>query len=318
MQKAARASSSRGADLIGRVLLDLAEMVFRAARDIPGAGLRLDRRTNRHRLALNMDLGLHGKTAIVAAASRGLGKAVAHAFASEGANVVLFARDPASIEAAAADVRSVAVDGAQILGLSADVTRLSDLERVVTETVDRFDGADIVFNNAGGPKPGVFEDLNDDDWRSAVDLNLMSAIRLTRLCLPHMRARHWGRVIVSTSYSVKQPIHTLMLSNAVRSATTAWAKSLSDQVAKDGITVNALAPGQIETGRIRQYAEDVARREGHAPQDVEHNMLASIPTGRFGRPEEFAAAAAFLASERASYITGVTLLVDGGLFRGTY
>jgi 3-oxoacyl-[acyl-carrier protein] reductase len=265
-----------------------------------------------------MELGLHGKTAIVAAASRGLGKAVAHAFALEGANVVMFARDLASIESAATEIRSAAVNGAQILGLSADVTTLTDLERVVKETVDRFGGADIVFNNAGGPKPGVFDDLTDDDWQSAVDLNLMSAIRLTRLCLPRMRARHWGRVIVSTSYSVKQPIHTLMLSNAVRSATTAWAKSLSDQVAQDGITVNALAPGQIETGRIRQYAEDVARREGRSSQDVEHDMVVNIPSGRFGRPEEFAAAAAFLASERASYITGVTLLVDGGLFRGTY
>ena len=185
-------------------------------------------------------------------------------------------------------------------------------------TFDSFGGADIVFNNAGGPKPGLFDDLSDDDWRSAVDLNLMSAIRLTRLCLPQMRARHWGRVIVSTSYSVKQPIHTLMLSNAVRSASTAWAKSLSDQVAKDGITVNALAPGQIETGRIREYAEDVARREGRSPQEVEENMVANIPIGRFGRPEEFGAAAAFLASERAGYITGVTLLIDGGLFRGTY
>jgi 3-oxoacyl-[acyl-carrier protein] reductase len=265
-----------------------------------------------------MDLGLDGKTAIVAAASRGLGKAVAHAFAREGANVVMFARDTASIEAAATEVRGGAADGAQILGLTADVTRLGDLERVVKETVNTFGGPDIVFNNAGGPKPGVFDDLTDDDWQSAVDLNLMSAVRLTRLCLPRMRARRWGRVIVSTSYSVKQPIHTLMLSNAVRSATTAWAKSLSDQVAEDGITVNALAPGQIETGRIRQYADDVARRERRSPQDVEHDMVASIPIGRFGRPEEFAAAAAFLASERASYITGVTLLVDGGLFRGTY
>jgi 3-oxoacyl-[acyl-carrier protein] reductase len=284
----------------------------------PVSGVTARLRPSACTLALDMDLGLQGKTAIVAAASRGLGKAVAQAFALEGANVVMFARDPASIEEAATQVRSVATDGAQIVGLSADVTRLGDLERVVKASVDSFDGADIVFNNAGGPKPGVFDDLTDDDWRSAVDLNLMSALRLTRLCLPRMRARHWGRVIVSTSYSVKQPIHTLMLSNAVRSATTAWAKSLSDQVAKDGITVNALAPGQIETGRIRQYAEDVARREGRSPQEVEETMVASIPIGRFGRPEEFGAVAAFLASERASYITGVTLLVDGGLFRGTY
>ena len=265
-----------------------------------------------------MDLGLRGRTAIVAAASQGLGKAVARALATEGANVVMFARHPASIEAASAEVRSVAVDGAQILGLTADVTRPGDLERVVKETVGGFDGADIVFNNAGGPRPGVFDDLTDDDWYAAVDLNLMSAIRLTRLCLPHMQARRWGRVIVSTSYSVKQPIPTLMLSNAVRSATTAWAKSLSDQVAQYGITVNALAPGQIETERVRQFAEDVARREVRTLHKVQRDMVASIPVRRSGRPEEFGAAAAFLASERASYINGVTLLVDGGLYRGTY
>jgi 3-oxoacyl-[acyl-carrier protein] reductase len=265
-----------------------------------------------------MDLGLRGKTAIVAAASQGLGKAAARAFAVEGANVVMFSRQPAAIEAAAKEVRGVATEGAQVLGLTADVTRLGDLERVVKETVDRFDGADIVFNNAGGPKPGMFDTLHDEDWYAAVDLNLMSAIRLTRLCLPHMRARRWGRVIVSTSSSVKQPIANLMLSNAVRSATTAWAKTLSDQVAEYGITVNLLAPGRILTGRIRQIDEDLAQRQGRAPEEVARESQAAIPMRRYGQPEEFGAAAAFLASAQASYITGVTLLVDGGQFRGTY
>jgi 3-oxoacyl-[acyl-carrier protein] reductase len=146
----------------------------------------------------------------------------------------------------------------------------------------------------------------------------MSAIRLTRLCLPHMRARHWGRVITSTSSSVKQPLPTLMLSNAVRSATTSWSKTLSDQVAQDGITVNTLAPGRIDTERIRQLDDDTAQRQGRQREEVERDSLAAIPLRRYGRPEEFGAAAAFLASEPAAYITGVTLLVDGGLFRGTY
>jgi 3-oxoacyl-[acyl-carrier protein] reductase len=146
----------------------------------------------------------------------------------------------------------------------------------------------------------------------------MSAIRLTRLCLPHMRAKHWGRVITSTSSSVKQPLPTLMLSNAVRSATTAWSKTLSDQVAADGITVNTLAPGRIDTERIRQIDDDLAQRQGRTRADVQRDSLNTIPLGRYGRPEEFGAAAAFLASEPAAYITGVTLLVDGGLFRGTY
>ena len=251
-----------------------------------------------------MDLGLRGRTAIVAAASRGLGKGVAHVLAGEGANVVMFSRHPDAIEAAAKEVRAAAADGAKVLGLAADATKLTDLERVVKTTIDAFDAISVVFNNAGGPKPGVFDTLTDEDWHAAVDLNLMSAVRLTRLCLPHMRHHHWGRVIVSTSSSVKQPIPNLMLSNAVRSATTAWAKTLSDQVAPDGITVNCLAPGRIETERVRE--------------EVEQQIRSTIPARRYGRPDEFGAAAAFLASEAASYITGVTLLVDGGMFRGTY
>jgi 3-oxoacyl-[acyl-carrier protein] reductase len=168
------------------------------------------------------------------------------------------------------------------------------------------------------PKPGVFDTLDDEDWQMAVDLSLMSAVRLTRLCLPGMRARHWGRIISSTSSSVKQPIPNLMLSNAVRSATTAWAKTLSDQVAPEGITVNCLAPGRIETDRIRQIDTDLGERTGRTREEVEQASLASIPLRRYGRPDEFGAAAAFLASERASYISGVTLLVDGGSYRGVY
>jgi len=265
-----------------------------------------------------MDLGLHGKAAIVAAASKGLGKGVARALAAEGANVVMFSRDEGAILSAAAEVQARAGSGAQVVGLAADVTRPADLERVVQITVERFGSVDILFNNAGGPKPGMFDSLTDDDWQSAFELNLMSAIRLTRLCLPHMRAKHWGRVITSTSSSVKQPLPTLMLSNAVRSATTAWSKTLSDQVAQDGITVNTLAPGRIDTERIRQIDDDLAQRQGRSRADVEHDSLNAIPLRRYGRPEEFGAAAAFLASEPAGYITGVTLLVDGGLFRGTY
>jgi 3-oxoacyl-[acyl-carrier protein] reductase len=265
-----------------------------------------------------MELGLKGKTAIVAASSSGLGKAVARALAIEGANVVMFSRHPDAIEAAASEIRGAAAHGARVLGMSADATRLTDLERVVKETVDEFDGADIVFNNAGGPKPGMFDTLKDEDWYGAVDLNLMSAIRLTRLCVPRMRSRRWGRVITSTSSSVKQPISNLMLSNAVRSATTAWSKTLSDQVAQFGITVNTIAPGRIETPRIQQIDEDLAQRQGRSVEDVARDSKANIPMARYGRPEEFGAAAAFLASEQASYITGITLLVDGGQFRGTY
>jgi 3-oxoacyl-[acyl-carrier protein] reductase len=266
-----------------------------------------------------MDLGLRGRTAIVAAASQGLGKAVARALAVEGANVVMFSRDASRIEAAARDVQAAAAETqASVIGLPADATSPQDIERVLQATTQQLHGPDIVFCNAGGPRPGVFDDLTDEDWYAAVNLNLMSAIRLTRLCLPHMRTRRWGRVIVSTSYSVKQPIPNLMLSNAVRSATTAWAKTLSDEVGPLGITVNTIAPGRIETERIRQFDDLAAQQPGRTREDVARQAQETIPLRRYGQPDEFGAAAAFLASEQASYITGVTLLVDGGLFRGTY
>jgi len=263
-----------------------------------------------------MDLGLRGKTAVVAAASKGLGKAVAQAFAAEGADVVMFSRSEEAILSAASQVSTAT--GSHVVGIRADVTAESDLQRVVDLARERFGSVDILYNNAGGPKPGFFDTLTDDDWQHAVDLNLMSAIRLTRLCLPFMRTRRWGRVITGTSSSVKQPLPTLMLSNSIRSATTAWAKTLSDQVAADGITVNMLAPGRVATERLRQIDADVAERSGRTLDEIERDSLETIPVGRYGDPSEFAAAAAFLASQQAAYITGVTLLVDGGLFRGTY
>jgi 3-oxoacyl-[acyl-carrier protein] reductase len=265
-----------------------------------------------------MDLGLRGKTAVVAAASKGLGRAVASALAQEGANVVMFSRNDAAIKAAAAEVQAVATAGAQVVGVTADATQNADLERVVKTALDRFGGVDVLYNNAGGPKPGMFDQLTDDDWEGAFQLSLMSAVRLTRLCLPHMRQKKWGRVITGTSSSVKQPLPTLMLSNSIRSATTAWSKTLADQVAADGITVNTLAPGRIDTERVRQLDADAAQRSNRSLEDVGRESRSRIPLGRYGQPDEFGAAAAFLASERASYITGVTLLVDGGVFRGTY
>ena len=198
------------------------------------------------------------------------------------------------------------------------MTNPDDLARVVRAATDQFGSVDILFNNAGGPKPGTFDSLDDGDWQNAIDLNLMSAVRLTRLCLPSMRARRWGRVITVTSITVKQPSRNLMLSNAVRSATTAWSKSLADYVAADGITVNCVAPANIETERVRHFDETEAQRTGRSRDEVAAESARSIPMQRYGQPSELAAAVAFLASEAASYITGVTLLVDGGLFRGTY
>jgi 3-oxoacyl-[acyl-carrier protein] reductase len=257
-----------------------------------------------------MDLGLRGKTAVVAAASRGLGKAVAQALAQEGANVVVFSRDASAIHDAAAEIGGV--------GVAADATSQEDLQRVVDTALERFGSVHVLYNNAGGPRPGFFDTLSDQDWEAAFHLNLLSAVRLTRLCLPHMRRNRWGRVITGTSSSVKQPIEDLMLSNSIRSATTAWSKTLADQVARDGITVNTIAPGRILTERLRQIDQAESQRTGADLSDITARKLAAIPAGRYGTPAEFGAAAAFLASEQASYITGVTLLVDGGAFRGTY
>jgi len=265
-----------------------------------------------------MDLGLRGRTAIVAASSRGLGKAVARALAQEGANVVMFSRDAAAIAEAADEVRQAGDGAARVVGLAGNATAQADLERVVGTTTEQFGGVDIVYNNAGGPKPGTFDSLGDQDWQDAFDLSLMSAIRLTRLCLPSMKSRRWGRVITGTSYSVKQPLPTLMLSNSLRSATTAWSKTLADQVAAHGITVNTVAPGRIDTERIRQIDADMAERTGRPLEDVEREARQAVPMGRYGDPAEFGAVVAFLASDAASYVTGVTLLVDGGVFRGTY
>ncbi len=264
-----------------------------------------------------MDLGLRGKTAIVAAASKGLGRAVALVLAQEGANVAIFSRAEAAINAAAAEIRAQA-GGAEVLALVADATSRADVERVVQATVDHFGGVDVLYNNAGGPKAGTFDQLTDADWEAAFQLNLMSAVRLTRACLPHMRRRGWGRIITGTSTSVKQPIDVLMLSNSIRSATTSWSKTLADQVAKDGITVNTLQPGRIDTERVRWLDDDRARRLGSSVEEVYQETVATIPVGRYGTPEEFAAAAAFLASQQAAYITGTTLVVDGGKLRCTF
>jgi 3-oxoacyl-[acyl-carrier protein] reductase len=257
-----------------------------------------------------MDLGLNGRVALVAAASRGLGKAVATVLAEEGARVAIFSRHQEAIDAAAADVRRAT--GAEVLPLAADVNRSEDLERVVRATVDRFGRLDILVNNAGGPPPGTFATLSDEQWQQAVNLTLMSVIRLTRLALPHLRTQGGGRIINLTSSSTREPIANLMLSNAIRSAVAGWAKTLATELAPENILVNCVAPGRIATERLQELDGANAQRQGRPVEEVRRANEAAIPLGRYGRPEEFAAAVAFLAGDRASYITGTTLYVDGG------
>jgi 3-oxoacyl-[acyl-carrier protein] reductase len=263
-----------------------------------------------------MDLGLRDRVAIVAAASRGIGKAVALGLAREGARVAMFSRDEAAIESAA---RVVAEEtGAEVLALAADVTSADDLRDVVNEAHGRWGRIDVLFNNAGGPPPGTFGDADDAAWQRAFELNLLSTIRLSRLVIPHMRERRWGRIVNLTSTSIRQPIDNLILSNAVRSGVAAMAKTLSNELAPDGITVNTVAPGRIETDRLRQVDEATALAQGVEVAELRRRSEALIPMRRYGRPEELAAAVVFLASEQASYITGQILAVDGGLIRSTW
>lgn len=261
-----------------------------------------------------MELGLRGKVALVAAASKGLGKATAWELAREGARVAIAARGEALLRQAAAEIAEDT--GSPVIGIPADVSVAEEIEELFRATCEAYGQVDVLVNNAGGPRPGVFTDMSDDDWLQAVELNLLSAIRLTRLALPGMRERRWGRIINITSMSVKQPIPNLILSNAVRTGVVGMAKTLADQVAAEGVTVNNVCPGYMLTDRVRQLAQAQAEAEGVPVEEVLERSLGDIPAGRIGQPEELAALIAFLASERAAYITGATIQVDGGRYRG--
>lgn len=257
-----------------------------------------------------MDLGLGGKVALVAAASRGLGRAIAFELAREGASIVVCARGAESLERAHEEI--AAQTGAQIRSVVADLSDAVQIARVAHEALSGFGRVDILVNNAGGPPSGPFDAHQWETWERAVNLTLRSAVELTRAVLPGMRERRWGRVINVTSIAVKQPVDNLMLSNSVRSAVTGFARTLANEVAKQGITVNNILPGYTRTERVEELATATAGREGITPRDVLARFEREIPMGRLGEPEEFAALAAFLASERASYITGQSFAVDGG------
>ena len=263
-----------------------------------------------------MDLGLKGKIALIAAASKGLGKAAAMELSKEGASVVIAARGEETLRVAADEIRGLT--GGRVLPVRADVTLLAEVEALVSTVIAAFGHIDILVNNAGGPRPGQFTDMTDENWLSAVDLNLMSTIRLTRLVLPGMREQRWGRIINITSVSVKQPIPTLILSNTARAGVVAMAKTLSGQVAAEGITVNSVCPGYALTDRVRNMASARAQTEGKSAQEIIATWESTIPAGRLGKPEELAALVAFLASERAAYITGTTIQVDGGFVQGLF
>jgi 3-oxoacyl-[acyl-carrier protein] reductase len=247
-----------------------------------------------------VDLGLKGRTAIVSGASSGIGLATAESLAAEGANVTMFARRRDLLEREAERIGALAVRG--------DVTNPRDLDTVVRRTVEAFGGIDILVWNSGGPPPGGAVGMSAEAVEEAVDLLLTPPIRLVELCLPHLVQSPAGRILVFTSIAVREPADNLALTNAVRPGVTGWAKALARELGPRGITVNCVAPGRIETARLAQLYPD-----GPSEADLE-----AIPLRRWGTPQEFGDVACFLASDRARYVTGTTVLVDGGLARGLF
>ena len=253
------------------------------------------------------------RVALVCAASKGLGRACAEALARDGCRVAICSRGGAALRDARAAIEAA---GGEAIAIDADLRRAADVTRVVEETVRAFGGLDILVSNTGGPPSGPFMAIDEAAWSDAIDSLLLSVVRLCRAAIPHLRARGGGRIINITSISVKQPIEGLVLSNALRAAVTALAKTLAVELAPDNILVNCVAPGYTRTGRVVELAAQTAAREDKAPEEIERRIMAGIPLGRMGQPDEFAAVVAFLASPAASYVSGVTIPVDGAWTRG--
>ncbi|MFC1607994.1 SDR family oxidoreductase [Candidatus Latescibacterota bacterium] len=261
-----------------------------------------------------MNLGIKGKSAIICGASKGLGKSCAEVLASEGVNIVLCSRNFDRIFDTARTISETY--GTEAIPVACDIAHPDSPDKLVREAKGKLGGVDILVNNAGGPPPGTFADLDDNAWEAAYNLTLMSAVRMTRAVLPMMVAEEWGRVITLASISVKQPVAGLMLSNSLRSAVVGMAKTLSQEVADKGVLINTIATGMFDTERIRSLFDDRAQRQGITPEKARKQLEATVPMKRIGNPEELAWLVAFLASERASYITGATISVDGGAFGG--
>lgn len=263
-----------------------------------------------------MELGLKGKVALVAAASQGLGFAVAKELAIEGSSLILCARGADSLNSACDQIRQET--GAEIIGIAGDLSSYSDIEKIVSSGISHFGKIDILVTNIGGPPAGTFENIDRETWESASRSLLSSVLDLTRHVLPGMKERKWGRILNITSIAAKQPVENLMLSNSLRAAVTGFAKSLANEAAPYGITVNNIMPGYTRTERLDELIGFLADKEGISSDEVRGRWESEIPMGRLGEPIEFAALAAFLASERASYITGSSIAVDGGWIKSLF
>jgi 3-oxoacyl-[acyl-carrier protein] reductase len=260
-----------------------------------------------------MDLGLRGRVAVVAAASKGLGRAAAQELVREGANVAICARTAKDLEQTASELRSPG--GGEVFWQAVDVSDATSVSSFVAATQARFGRVDICITNTGGPPSKLFESTTEQDWRTWIDQLLMSTVYFAKEVLPIMKKNAWGRFITITSYSVKQPVEGLLLSNSLRAGVTGLVRTLANEYGQFGITVNNVCPGYTRTVRLDDLAEMTATRTGTTQEQVFANWHKLIPAGRLGKPEEFAAVVAFLASERASYVNGVSLTVDGGTTR---
>ena len=263
-----------------------------------------------------MDLGLKDKRAFIAGSSRGLGYATALTLAREGCRVALNSRDEEKVKAAAEAI--INETGTQAYGVAGDVSNASSADEIIKSAVDSLGGLDILITNAGGPPSGSFEIFDDETWQKAVDTSFMSHVRLIRAALPHLRKSSMPSVLTMTSYTVKQPIPNLVLSNSIRAATVGLTKSLALELGKDKIRFNSIMPGWTETERVVHLMAFRAKNNNSTVEEEITRQTAEIPLGRLGTPQEFANAAVFLVSPAASYIHGVTLAVDGGIIKGTF
>jgi len=260
-----------------------------------------------------LDLGLNGRVAIVTGSSQGIGKAIAQGLAREGARVTICARDEERLAAAAKEIASQA--GTDVLPIGADLRKAEDIKSLVDRTIEKFGRIDILVNNTGGPPASFFLETSDEAWREAVSSLLMSVIVCCREALPYMKEHKWGRIINMASFAAKQPVERLVLSNAVRAGVLGLTKTLSNELAEHGILVNAVCPGWTLTGRLEQLARSTAETSRKAYQAVIEEWADSVPLKRLAQPEEIANLVVFLASEKASYITGAVVQVDGGFIK---